>query len=134
MASEASIETRTAALVERGELKQALKALERERREAVARGDAASVEDVFRAIKLVFERADGKLRSEAGRISFSAQQNMRFLGRQAAIAAGEEWSDPFGGDARPAPHVPDHKRALFGDAARPLSLVLAVLVFSSSAS
>jgi hypothetical protein len=132
MAGETSIGTRTAALVERGELKQALKALERERRDAVARGDAASVEDVFRAVKLVYGRADGKRRSEAGRISFAAQQNMRFLGRQAAIASGAEWSDPFPDDPRPAPRDPALKRALFGEARRPLSLVLAVLVSIAS--
>src|SRR5262249_55188291 len=64
---------------------------------------------------------------EAGRISFATQQNLRFLGRQAAIAAGQEWSDPFPDDPRPAPQSAGSQYAIFGDAGRPRTLLFGLL-------
>ena len=74
--------------VEQGDLKAALKLLERERRAALARGDLAAVEEVLDAAKTVYHRAEGKRQSEAGRIAFAAQQNIRQLGRQAGRRLG----------------------------------------------
>ncbi len=119
------------ALIERGEAKAALKPLERVRRESLAAGRVEELEEVLALAALVYGRTEGKRQGEAGRLAFSAQQNIRFLGRRAALAQGREWVDPFAPapgsrvaartGTSPRPGFP------FGDPRRFRSLFLALL-------
>ena len=115
-------------LIDQSRLKDALKPLEKERRAALSRGDVAGDEGVLEGARAVYARADGKRQGEAGRIAFAAQQNIRLLGRKAALAAGEEWVDPFSppGSAARQPSVDDRPRSMFGDPRRLRSLGLAL--------
>jgi hypothetical protein len=83
------------ALVEGGESKAALKLLERVRREALAGDYASELESVLAAAAFIYRRTEGKQQSEAGRLAFSTEQNIRFVGRKRALAEGREWVDPF---------------------------------------
>jgi hypothetical protein len=127
MASEDSIGARTAALVEQGDFERALELLERERKGALSRGDAASMESVFAAVKLVHARAHGTQQSQADRISFAAQQNIRYLGRQAALTAGEEWIDPFASSRPKTVAATEPKGSLFGGPRRLRAHVVAAV-------
>jgi hypothetical protein len=83
------------ALVEQGEVKAALKQAERVRRAALAAEDVPVLEQVLGLARLVREQTDGKRHHEAGRLAYSARENVRFVGRKQALAEGREWIDPF---------------------------------------
>jgi hypothetical protein len=83
------------ALAEQGDVKAALKQAERVRRAALAAEDVPVLEQVLRLARLVREQTEGKRRQEAGRLAYSARENIRFVGRKQALAEGREWIDPF---------------------------------------
>jgi hypothetical protein len=83
------------ALAERGEMKAALKQGERVRRSALAAEDVPVLEQVLVLARLVREQTDGKRHHEAGRLAYSARENIRSVGRKQALAEGREWIDPF---------------------------------------
>jgi hypothetical protein len=85
---------------EQGDLKQALKRLERARQSALADEDIPALRDVLAECRAVHALADEKRRNDAELVMNAAQQNIRFLSRKAALAAGEEWVDPFPAVAR----------------------------------
>jgi hypothetical protein len=93
MASETPVAVEVEALLEQGETKAALTLLERTRKEALSGEDLASLDQVLAGTRVVYAQADRKYRNEAGRIAHAAQQNIRFLTRKQALAAGEEWVD-----------------------------------------
>jgi uncharacterized RDD family membrane protein YckC len=95
MADERLIADQAEALIEAGESKAAVKLLERERKEALADANVARLEQVLAGAHLAHGRTSSKHREEAGRVAYAAQQNLRFLSRQQALAAGQEWVDPF---------------------------------------
>ena len=101
MASETQLAGRVEALVQQGEQKHALSLLESVRREALAGEDIALLQEVFAGARAVHGRSEQRERNEAVRVMNAAQQNIRFLGRKAALAAGEEWVDPFASPALP---------------------------------
>lgn len=78
-----------------GEVEAALKQAERVRRTALAAEDVAVLEQVLALARLIGERTDGKRHHEAGRLAYSARQNIRYVGRKQALAEGREWIDPF---------------------------------------
>jgi len=82
-------------LVGRGDMKQALKRLESARRSALADEEISALTDVLAECRMVHARADQKRRNEAVRVMNAAKQNIRFLSRKQALAAGQEWIDPF---------------------------------------
>ena len=84
-------------LVERGDLKAALKLLEQARRKAVAAEDVEALRQVLDETRLAHARSEQKQRNEAVRIRNAAQQDIRVLTRKAALSEGREWVDPFGG-------------------------------------
>lgn len=91
--------TPATALIERGEFKAAVKALERARSSAVKRDDLAELERILEQARLLRERTEGKTHEASGRLAYAAKQNIRFLSRKTALTAGEEWVDPFVADA-----------------------------------
>src|SRR5690349_18226566 len=119
--------TRVATLIQQAEPKAALKLLQRVRREALSGGDIASLHEVLAAARLVHASGDQKQRNEAVRIANAAQQNIRFLGRKAALAAGEEWVDPFAPTRPPGAAPPREPRLTVEDAARPRTLALGLI-------
>jgi hypothetical protein len=135
MASEAPVAVQVETLLGRGELKAAVKLLERARRESLARGDVAALQEVLAATRVVHAHGNRKRRNEAVRIANAAQQNIRLLTRKQALEAGTTWVDPFltsskGGGPQSAA-VPglspwDPGRCWFGDARRPRALAFAV--------
>ena len=82
-------------LAERGEAKAALGLLERVRREAFDTERLSELERVLVLTVLIYRQTEGKRHSEAGRLGFQTQQNIRSLGRKLALAEGREWVDPF---------------------------------------
>jgi hypothetical protein len=92
------LEVRVKQLVDGGDLKGALKVLERARREAAAEEDVNALWQVFEASRTLQARAlERNQRHRAGEIAGAARQNIRFLSRRQALTAGEEWVDPFQG-------------------------------------
>jgi hypothetical protein len=83
------------ALGERGEVKAALKQAERVRRAALTAEDVPVLEQVLALARFVRERTEGKRHYEAGRLAYSARENIRFVGRKQALAEGREWVDPY---------------------------------------
>ncbi len=98
MASETRVAVQVETLLQQGEPKAALKLLKSVRKEALSGEDIASFHAVLAAARLVCAQAGGKHQDEAGRLADAAQQNIRWLGYKQALAAGEEWVDPFGAD------------------------------------
>lgn len=135
MVSDTPIAVLVKTYLQRGEPKVALELLEGARKQALVGGDIASLREVLAGTRVVHAHADRKRRNQAVRIANAAQQNIRLLGRNQALAAGEEWVDPFA-SARPASSAPpaSRGRALFLRAAEILAVlaglgVLAVLAF-----
>jgi len=128
MADGTPVAVQVETLIQQGEPNAALKLVESARREALSCEDIASLHEVLAAARLVHGHGDQKQRNEAVRIANAAQKNICFLGRKAALAAGEVWVDPFR-PARPpdAGQQPREPRFLFEDAARPRTLALAVI-------
>jgi len=103
VASGTQLAVQVETLVGQDALQSALKLLESAREEALASKDIAALHDVLAGTRLVHAHADRKHRNEAVRIANAAQQNIRLLGRKQALAAGEEWVDPFGPPAKQQP-------------------------------
>jgi hypothetical protein len=83
------------ALVERGEVKAALKRAERVRRLALDAEDLPVLNRVLGLAGLVYEQTDGKWHEEAGRLAYCARQNIRFIERKQAFEEGSDWLDSF---------------------------------------
>jgi hypothetical protein len=93
-------------LVECGEVRQALKLLEQERRQALGSEDVEALRHVLEAARLVHGHAEQGDRNRAARVIYAAQQNIRFLTRKQALTAGEEWVDPFTSPSPPGSSLP----------------------------
>ena len=78
------------ALVEQGEVKAALKLLERIRRVSLAEEQVPALEEVLALGEVISRGAEGKLHDEAERLLYSARQNTRFIGYKQALAEGRE--------------------------------------------
>ncbi|MGA9761246.1 MAG: hypothetical protein WBQ14_02350 [Gaiellaceae bacterium] len=80
--------------IERGATGRALRRLEKARRNLLDRGD---VDGLGELLDLAQRLPTAKARHEKTRRELidAAQQNVRYLGRRRALAAGEAWSDPF---------------------------------------
>ena len=67
------------------------------------------LEHVLDLARLVREQTDGKRSHEAGRLAYSARENIRLVGRKQSLAEGREWIDPFQAPAlagaRPLPQA-----------------------------
>lgn len=101
MASQSQLAVRLDALLQQGEQKHALRVLDSMRREALSGGDIASLQEVLAGARAVHARSEQRERNEAVRVMNAAQQNIRFLSRKLALAAGQEWVDPFASPATP---------------------------------
>lgn len=80
--------------IERRNFGRALRRLEKDRRNLLYRGDVSGLGEL---IELARRIAITKTRqeNERKRLIDAAQQDVRYLDRGRAIAAGEAWSDPF---------------------------------------
>jgi WD40-like Beta Propeller Repeat len=123
------------ALAERGEAKAALKLADDVRARALVAGDLQTLEEVLALARSVHGATTGKPQQQAMRLAFSAQQNIRFVGRKQALAAGREWIDPYAtpGDRAGSAQAPSactaakrRSRFPFGDPRRPSSLLKAL--------
>jgi uncharacterized membrane protein len=82
--------TRALSCLEVGDVKAALKLLERVRRGALDAGDVAQLKEAFNVAEIAADRATGLKRGSAERLAYAIQQNIKFLERKRAIAAGQE--------------------------------------------
>ncbi len=108
------------ALAERGEPRSAVKAAERVRLAAFAAEDVPALEQVLALARRVYVDSEGKRQNEAGRLAFGARQNIRFLTRKQALAAGEVWVDPFPPEQLPAGPSVSALRETAGAAGAPI--------------
>jgi hypothetical protein len=106
LAGETPLTVEVETLLEQGEPKAALTLLERTRKDALSGEDLASLDEVLAGTRFVYAQADPKYRNQADRIANATRQNIRFLTRKQALAAGDEWVDPF--------QAPAHERAAAG--------------------
>jgi hypothetical protein len=130
--SETPVADQVETLLQHGDPRAAVKLLESLRREGFAGEDIVSLQDVLAGTRLVHAQSEQKQRNKAVQIANAAQQNIRFLGRKAALAAGEEWVDPFAPAtvataARSEPREPG--RSVFADARHPRSLALVTVAW-----
>jgi hypothetical protein len=86
------------ALVAAGEMKQALKALARERTRAANGEDLQALRVILALGEDLVDRAAGDLRARAERIAGATRQDIRFVTRRQALARRESWLDPFAPD------------------------------------
>ena len=93
MVTDALDDART--LVEQGDTKAALKLMEQVRTESVAGERLSALEEVLALAAMIHRQTTGKRQSEAGRLAFSVQQDVRSLRRAWAEAEGREWVDPY---------------------------------------
>lgn len=108
-------------------MKEALKLLEQARKQALASDDVEALRQVLEAARRVHGHADQKQRNKAVGVMNAAQQNIRFLTRKQAVAAGQEWVDPFSTVRTDTAAVEQGPRFPFGDPARPQSLALGLI-------
>ncbi len=92
----------TRALVEQGEVRAALRRVERVRRSALAAEDVWMLAAVLDLAELVGGTAEGHEAEQAVALAFATRQNIRFLGRRQALREGLDWRDPFATDRRRA--------------------------------
>jgi hypothetical protein len=96
----------TRAALERRETRRALRSLEKARRKLLDRSDFDGLCELL-VIAQRITTAKARHEKARGLLIDATQQNVRYLGRRAALKAGEEWSDPFAGDQRkPALKLP----------------------------
>jgi uncharacterized membrane protein len=82
--------TRALGCLNVGDVRAALKLLERVRRAALDAGDIEQLQEALQVAQIALERATGFRRGSAKRLVYAIQQNIGFLERKRAIAAGEE--------------------------------------------
>jgi hypothetical protein len=93
------LDARAEQLANGGDAKAALKLLEQERRRALGSEDVEGLRRVLESARAMHGRAEQGERNRAVRVINAAQQNIRFLTRKQALAAGQEWVDPFASDS-----------------------------------
>ena len=81
-------------LVDQGEHRRALKALQRARRSALAEQDVAELEEILQLALRIWDETRGRVQYDSGSLVHSATQNIRFVTRQLALERGERWVDP----------------------------------------
>src|SRR6266705_3227354 len=81
-------------LVAQGEHRQALRALQRARRSALAERRVDLLEEILELAVRLRDETTGKLRYSSGSFAHSTVQNIRFVTRQQALERGERWVDP----------------------------------------
>jgi uncharacterized membrane protein len=97
--------TRALGCLNVGDIRGALKLLERARRGALDAGDLEQLNEALRVAQTAVDRASGFRRGSAERLVYAIEQNIGFLERKRAIAAGEE---PI---VAPPPAIPEERRS-----------------------
>lgn len=81
-------------LLEAGDVREALRPLERARRDFLAAADETGLREVRAAAEDGYRRSDSADEPAYERLLYASAQNIRFLSRRSATATGREWIDP----------------------------------------